>query len=606
MGQVTIISSEEVTTYPTRYSSWVIGESGPEGWSPDTTVCSPQSGTRFVHLTQRPHVSLCISDTRFPVLYAPWMVGFLQWPLALFRPLHQDRIPGQRLTMTLLVGLGVLLAAYRLIAAYAGTRPAALGVLLCSVSPMFTFVQFWSYETLPFLFLLLGLMVVLGPLPGRSKGSSGAPTPTLKELSLWRLVLASMCFGLALAANLKFLLFVLPLLAVCWRLVGLRAPFKRWIPWRRAALGGCLLLLPSAPIVVNMVSTGILDASAGRLASLGVMLRQMLDPLRHARMLWHAAAQQADPTSVSSPVSMEVPAVDLSILDFSGVESYSTLMILGIIVVSFIYSFRLLVLKSGSVIIGIVCSYIVSVVAAVSVVYHSWPFSFAPLFAAIGLAGGGLVSRMTLGRVDEKGRTLHSLLLGGGIGALLLLSTLSTIQRLSEAPVPWLPEVGTATAAHLKTTLGADADRSVVFTIDGLAGGVVDSETEGAVRTVEVHRFMSVCFRSEEKAGGAETSRECLDHRWQRLLEHFAGYESHMLLAPNLDGLGGALAAGSGRQFHEMADSWQATVQRLGGTTTLDWLFRTDEGTQVVRLYRGVFPQAEAKVTEEPSSSPGP
>lgn len=221
------ITNEALSVYATTPSQQlvVIGS--------EAHVVDPcADGHRLVFATGRPSTMLCAGGLVWPVLVTPYIGGVHYWPLQLFRPLHHGDPMAVRRAALLIGALGMV-ALYLLVERLGDPTRAAMSVCAAAVLPILLVLQSYGlmYELLPAILVVTAAAVV-----ARRPDASVPPT--------WqRSMVAGTIVGLALFANVKAVVLVVPLLAMALY----ESPVLRrtpWPAWGTAMLGGALGIAP--------------------------------------------------------------------------------------------------------------------------------------------------------------------------------------------------------------------------------------------------------------------------------------------------------------------------------------------------------------------------
>ena len=229
------ITNEALSVYATTPSrELVVTGDQPE-------VVDPCGGDhRLVFATGRPSAMLCAGGLAWPVLVTPYIGGVHYWPLQLLRPLHHgDPLAVRR--AALLIGVWGLLALFVLVERVGDPVRAAMSVCAAAVLPILLVIQSYGlmYELLPAVLVVTAATVV-----------ALRPDPTTPPTAR-RSRVAGAVAGLALFANVKAVVLVVPLLAIA--LYESRALRRTpWPAWGAALLGGALAIAP-------MVVTALMD-----------------------------------------------------------------------------------------------------------------------------------------------------------------------------------------------------------------------------------------------------------------------------------------------------------------------------------------------------------
>lgn len=538
--------SEETMVYPSIATPVVAAPSNEGDTFRLEPSCTGASEPLIGFSDGRPRMFACAFDRKWPVMIAPYLGGFVYWPLALLAPLHQGNVFRLRWA-GLLVGAASILLTFAVVRRLRGPRLAALAALTMAVTPGFVVVHstLVLFETLPWLLLMVAVLLLLRS-PGLFEGPSNPRAETRA------LVLATFLVGLACITNLKTVLFVVPMIAVAHRL-GVR-PRPLRLGERLGALVAfglpCLVLLP----VLLAPAGGYADKASSAPRAL---LRNLLDPARivpYTRdllLFWSDIAEfLARPIGASHP---------------NRLATVLAVVALGFTCVATVLALRR---KQGCPVTAATGACIVVQLLTVTLLYENYPANFAPLHALFGLAGAVTVDA-SITRLAVRRASILALLVIVWL-APFAVSVVLVIRAMVDARVPANAGALRSLVEHLEERQGEGA---LVVNTHVMLTGVVESLSNETVRTLQAQNYLNGCSRGRDP--GAREA--CLERRFSQLLS--ARSETLRFIVPSDPKTFGGDGIWFGRFLLQAA-------QARGRRVDLERSFSTPEGTPVIDVYR--------------------
>ena len=522
--------------------------------------CKEPDAPWLVLSDSRPRLTMCAGGRSWPVMVAPYFAGFFYWPFALFSSLHHDNVLVLR-KLGLVFALASILLTYRVVSRFAGRRVAALGALSTAVAPCFILLHsaLVHFETLPWIFLMLALLVFsacpgLAP-PRRTSPGEDAGATRAGEIPTRLLVLGSFLVGCAIIANLKTVILIAPILLVALRL---RVPAAR-IGARRFALMGLTLLVPLIPAIALgfAPSGGYGDKSDGWQRTL---LAHILEPqrivptTRDLVLLWSNVPVYLHPITGTSRLNYASAALASAALIFVLVDAARTL-----------------VRREGCAVTAALGACIVSYAGMVMLLYESFPANFTPLHTVYSLSIAVALARLgeRLAPTGERAWRLAPI----ALAALLPFAwdTVDTIRAVTETRLPTNTRTELAVVAYLV----AQAEPSTVhLTVDSQLAGVVDSLSDGRVRTTQAESFLRSCnpYRDNPEAEG------CVTGRWKKLLPSLGSGAVRVIMPADF--------AAWGSRHIDMSLPLQRGADEAGYSLSLERSFPAGQGAPGIVVYR--------------------
>lgn len=472
-----IVSSEVTSLFPLFPQKVLKGA----GIIVETSQCS--DGQRWVVERERPYLSLCLFGRLYPVMASPYISTVFSWPLEIIRAYHHDNVLKIH-PFLFPTGILVIVLAYKLIARLDTRRSAAYSALFMAVTPLFIILHtsLWYYETLPWVFLLLSLLLLIeSGFLNRSDNQ--------QQVSTWRFAFGGLFIGLTLLANLKSIvhLFFLIILAI---VLGVR---PRPIRPGQVALAILCTLLPLVPILVHQ----ILDPTVGFTGNRAILpeeaLQRAISPtwwlMRLSELIrWWGSPARVLPGNDQGPLVFEWPgvmfacaALVLALLDVIRKSNTRNVVLAGCL--SLIISSIAIVFISGS-------------------EYYNLVFLH-PVF--------GVVLGCTCSRLVTSPRLTASVLRSSAIVAIVIapffVTSINNISEMGSMRYPF-------NLSALLEARDALDDSEPIYTRDDMIASVFDSISEGRYRTTHLS---STLFDSCHLAQFQYDSG-CLVERWKAIL----------------------------------------------------------------------------------------
>ena len=482
---------EEISVYPSPAYSIVARSSNSTESPPFMEQGCSANGISTIVSQERPNLSLCFYGRIYPIMVMPYGAGYIYWPSSLLQFWHQDDVFRLR-KLNMAVGTITLIGLWLLLDRLSTRLLANSAVFIVATSPPYIFLHslLVSYEIFPF-FFLLGGMLTLSHLTSLSPTSKTSGPPTLP------LLLSSLCIGLSLAANLKSILMIIPLIGVSV-LFGVRWTIITKRQWFLAFLTLVIPLIPT-------VAFALLDPSSGfnqqfrmrsQIAQSSSFLNLFAEPWNTA-LFWSDVIAYFDEIAGIAP-SRNLPAMILACISFLWA------------VVSLI---RWRTVKNP---IGAAGAALLLVFLFVSTfLYRQYPpANYSPINAVFGVVTAGAV--IWLGQSVEqrfsvlRNRITPLLIVGAG-----LLFASNVIRRGDARSRIDLPTNAAAETRATKYLIDHLNDNVTLFTTTYNLAGVFESLSHGKLKPIQAHGYL---LRSCSNEKAPELVRPCLLDRWEQLL----------------------------------------------------------------------------------------
>lgn len=468
--------SEEISTYPTGPNRGAVAES--EALVLES--CAEGFGLRASEA--RPVLSLCAFGRTWPVLVAPYISGWIYWPLGALVP--NDAFTLRKIGLAL--GLLTLLLCFRVTSRVADPWTAAAGALATAFASPFALAHslLVHYELTPLPLVLLSVLLLVD---AHQAGPIGRG----------RAVAIGLVAGLAVAANVKALFLFGALGAFAWRTERL----PRLSPETQKIMG-LAAAVPLAPMLLYALFdthggfSGQMEHRLLIFFSRLVSPSLLLEPL-NLLTYWTDVAAYGDVAAREASVTYVLPLVLPALA-------------LGRVTLHLVLALRrrphdALAAALGALILGYL------LVGAL--LYTQQPAAnYAPLQAVFGFATGS--TAVALARWAAK-RFALSPQLGAALGALLASLAVAGLgwHTLRRDPSELALATNAASQRAAVAYLEAHPGPPVVTASYNLAG-VVDSISGGRVPTVQIGPFVWRCGRDDDPGRDA-----CLEARWRAAIE---------------------------------------------------------------------------------------
>jgi len=528
--------------------------------------CSGPNAPWIVHSASRPTLNLCLGGRAWSMMIAPYFSGYFYWPFAWLAPLHHDNAFTLR-GLGMILGVISILVTYAAVRRLAGESAAAMTALVTAVMPCFLLVHatLEHFETLPWIWMMGALLFFLG-CPGLAPGKRPASPDggdEREDLPTRRLVLGGLFLGFALAANLKTIVVLAALTALALRL---GVPIRR-IRKEQWALLGLALLAPLAPMIALSFApaNGYTDKSSDWYRTL---LSHLLEPK------WVL-------TSVRGLVLLgsDVAYYFADFLDAPRLHVASAGIVAAAIVFVIGDTVRTLIRGRGCLVTAACGVCLLAYALMVALLYNHFPSNFTPLHTVYAASVGMSATRLARALVAKTKASWPVVLVAAAAVLPLAWSSAGMIRSMADIRVHTNADAERA----LSDYLGARAGEQIpVFTADVMLGGVLDSLSNGSLRTLRAHLFFSVC----EPRKRNPKAPACVEDRWRKLLP-FAVKGSTRFVAPTD-------WSSWGSEHISYIPGLDHAAQELGYHVWLERTFETRRGVTVLSLYRIDAPSEEA------------
>ncbi len=431
-------------------------------------------GKSLILSAVRPHWSLCVHGQSLPIMVTPYASGIATWPLALLHPLHRGNLFALRAIWLVIAALSLLLT-YRLIARLHDRSTAGLACFMVAASAPFLVINslLLPFETLPCTLMVAALslwVTIADPEPRSSHLYAGA-----------------LLAGLSVAANVKALFLLVPVVAVAWR-SGVR---PRGIGRARAAAMALLFVVPLLPMLVF----SFIDPQRGLLEQITRRSGYLVENLTLSRLhsesllLFNFAADTGSILDLAQGAR-----VHLSVLHI-----VYALPILYCVIVG---AARLLGRSWGSPLAAATGAIVLALFFASLLLYRQYPGgNYAPLHDVLGLA-------VAAGVIDLSRRRW---LAAPVIVLLAALSVTTTLRHDFRRSVAF--SINAQALAVAADHLEKNPDPPNVITTTYNLTGVVAALADGRVSETRAYRLLADCERSSDLDA-------CMDASWRKLLAH--------------------------------------------------------------------------------------
>ncbi len=528
--------------------------------------CSGPNAVWIVRSASRPTLNLCSGGRAWSILIAPYFAGYFYWPFAWLAPLHHDNAFALR-------GLGMILGAISILVTYAAVRrlagesAAVMTALVTAVMPCFLLVHatLEHFETLPWIWMMGALLFFLG-CPGLAPDQR-PPSPVdgeeREDLPTRRLVLGGLSLGCALAANLKSIVILAALAALALRL-GVQI---RRIRKEQGALFGIALLVPLAPMIAHSFApaNGYTDKSSGWFNTL---LAHLFEPKWVLSSVRGLVLLGADVAYYFADF-LDAPRLHVAAV---GILAAAVVFVIG-------DTARTLIRGRGCPVTAACGVCLFAFALMVTLLYDHFPSNFTPLHTVYAASVGMSAARLARALVATTRATWPVVLVAAAAVLPFAWSSAGMIRSMADIRVHTNADAERALSGYLGARAG---ERVPVFTADVMLAGVLDSLSNGSLRTLRAHLFFSVCAPRKRNP----KAPACVEDRWRKLLP-FAVKSSARFVAP-------ADWSSWGSEHISYVPGLERAAQELGYHVTLERTFSTRRGVPALSLYRLDAPFAEA------------
>lgn len=526
--------------------------------------CLGPSAPWIVRSASRPTLNLCAGGRAWSILIAPYFSGYFYWPFALLAPLHHDNAFALR-GLGMILGVISILVTYAAVRRLAGAAAAAMTALATAVMPCFLLVHatLEHFETLPWIWMMGALLFFLR-CPGLAP-SARSPAPGAiderEDLPTRRLVLGALLLGFALAANAKSVVIIAGLAALALRL---GVPLRR-IRREQWAFMGLALLVPLIPMIALSFApaNGYTDKSSGWQRTLAAHL---LDPSWLLSSLRGLVLLGADVAYYFADF-VDAPRLHLAAV---GILAASVLFVL-------LDTARTAIRGRGCPVTAACGVCLIAFTLMVALLYDHFPSNFTPLHTVYAASVGMSASRLARALAAKLQASWPVVPVAAAAVLPFAWSSVDMIRSMAGVHVHTNADAERALSSYLGEREG---ERVPVLTADVMMAGVLDSLSNGALRTLRAHELFSVC----EPRKRNPTAPACIEDRWRKLLP-FAVKGSARFVAP--------ADWSSWKSEHlSYVPGLERAAQELGYHVTLEQTFATRGGVPALTLYRIDAPRA--------------
>jgi hypothetical protein len=496
-------------------------------------------------------------------MIAPYLAGWVYWPLVALAPLTHDD-PFALRAAGLLLGLLSISLTFRVVHRLAGPAVAAVTALAAAVAPCFVLLHstLLAFETVPWVCTMGAVSLLLG-CPALRPGSP-APVPgDPPAVPAWRAAAIGILAGAALAANAKSVLVFAVFTAVALRM---GVPVRRIAPRAWAAgVGACLV--PLAPMIALLLSPveGYGDKSSGWTRTLFAHLlepRWLLTALRGLILMFADIGFYLGNFTPGALLHLPAAMVAVGALLFVLVDAARTL-------------WR----GKGCPVTAAAGLVVVVFTAMVTLLYDHFPSNFTSLHTVYAAAIGVTAVRLA-GALRMRARASWAIV---PVAAAMLfpfaVSTADMIRLSADIELHTNAEAERALAATLAEARG---DRALLITGDAMIAGVPDAMTPGGVHTLRADDFFAHC----QPGGPSPVPAGCVEERWRALLPFAVKTTAHFISPVDWSRWGSHHAS----YVPGLLEAGRA----MGYRVTEERTFTTPRGVPVLALYRIDAPGAAA------------
>ncbi len=553
-----MVWSEETMVHSVPAPVVLSATPGEDGTPRREPSCADAHTPLFVLSDGRPRLTLCAAGRSWPVMIAPYFAGYFYWPFTVFAGLHHDNVLLLR-KLGLLLGAASILLTYRVVKRLAGPRIAALGALSTAVAPCFVVIHaiLVHFETLPWCFLMLALLAFAG-CPGLVPTRTPAAPPAGDDgFPIWRLAAGGFMTGCALIANLKTGVLIAPLFFVAHRLriPVFRPGIRRWLVVMAAAL---VPLIPLIALAFAPVG-GYGDKSSGWQHTLLAHLTQPQRILPNARdliLLWSNVPFYFSPVTGTTAFNHAAAAVATAAACFVVIDAARTLH-----------------RREGCALTAGLGACLVAYLVMVTLLYEDFPANFTPLHTiyalSIAVAVARLAERLSRGGAWPWAAVPIAILALGPFAW----NVAQSERAFADARIPTNVRTELALVDYLLEHIEPG---TVNVTVDSQLLGVVDSLSNGSVRTTQAESYLRACRPYK----GNPDAQACLHERWQRLLP-FVGAGVIRVIMPE------SFAAWGSRHI-DITPTLERAAAAAGYTLSLERSFPAPHGAPGIVVYRAV------------------
>lgn len=526
--------------------------------------CLEPGAPLLVRSASRPTLSLCSGGRAWPILIAPYFSGFFYWPFAWLAPLHHDDAFTLR-ALGMILGAISIVVTYAVVRRLAGHGAAALTALFTAVMPCFLLVHatLEHFETLPWIWMMGALSFFLA-CPGLAPGArprAPAHGDGSAEIPTRRLVLGGLFLGLAIAANAKSIVLLAVLVAIALRL---GVPLRR-IRRGQAALLGAALLVPLLPMIALFFapSNGYSDKSSNWTRTLVAHLfdpRWLLSSVRGLVLLGADVAYYFGQLVDAPRPHLGAVVITAASLAFVIADTARTL-----------------IRGRGCPVTAACGGCLTAFTIMVALLYDHFPSNFTPLHTVYAASVAMAVTRLLRALVARARSPWPAVAVTAGALIAFTWSSVDMIRAMADVHVHTNADAERALEGYLTARTG---ERAPVLTADVMLSGVLDSLSEGRVRTLRAHALFSVCQPRKQNP----EAPACVQDRWRRLLP-FAVKGSARFVAP-------ADWSSWGSEHISYVPALELAAAELGYRVALERTFSTRRGVPVLSLYRIDAPDA--------------
>lgn len=568
------IMSEELmshTSTTTERISVMQPDVGPLLW--DASCRDEAAPATIVNEHRRPQFSLCFKGRQYPLVVSSYMSGYFYWPLALFSGLHHDNATRTR-WFSIFLGVIDIILTFLVINRFGRPALAAATAVALAVSSVFalTHVLLVNFETLPWTFTMAALFVLAGS-PALTTRSDLRPEE--QHVPTSRLVAGAFFFGLAIAANIKAVFILAPILIVAWRLGTPLRRIKRR-QWGYVLTAG---VVPLAPLIWFALAYSHLFLSGDKS---GGMVQTFLSNIRHPT-LWLERTRDLLSYWSSMADYLASKATLLSPLGTSAIAC-----------IAFVYimfdTVRTLVRGRGDAIVAACGLIFFSHIAMLTLLVSWFPYNYTPVNALFGIGVGCLLVRVAgsnvVASVTQRFNVSHGALFLAFTVALstpFALESARAVHTLKNIPAPFNQHVEQELLAYLTGNEGSEGPVRLVST-ENLLNGVVESLSEGRVKVTQAEDYIDACKRGggQDESAREDALKSCYESRFRRLISNT--HPGPMRVVVRTDAR--AIRPEEGSREDHLRAALETAAQQLDVKLELEATFGTPSGNTVLALYR--------------------